>query len=350
MSTIILTGGGSAGHCTPNLALLPYLKKQFSQIFYIGSFNGIEKTIIEKANIKYFPIHTAKLKRKFALSNLAIPFEVSKGISEAKKLIETIQPDVVFSKGGFVAVPVVIACHKLKVPVVCHESDYSCGLANRISLRYCDKLLTSFPDTADDIAKAEYIGSPIRKNLFTAKKDYAYFGFNNEKPILLVFGGSLGAKVINDTLRNSLSTLLTKFNIIHICGKNNFAKELNDVKGYYQTEYLFNMEKALSIASVCVARAGSNSLFELLSLKIPCVIIPLPKGISRGDQEQNALFFQKKGFINVLPEKALTTDSLTLAINSTYANRQNYKKIFNQNPILDKSQDIANVLCDYLSK
>ena len=350
MSTIILTGGGSAGHCTPNVALIPYLKKHFSNIYYIGSINGIERKIIEKENIKYFAIHTAKLQRKICLSNLTIPINLIKGIKESKEIIKKISPDIVFAKGGFVSVPVVIGANKLKVPVICHESDYSLGLANKISLKFCDKMITSFPDTLKLNPKIEYIGAPLRKELFLSTNNSETFGFFDNKPILLVFGGSLGAKAINDVVRNSLYYLLKDFNIIHICGKNNIKEELKNVKGYFQTEYIFDMGNAINASSIVVARAGSNSLFELLALKKPSVIIPLPKGISRGDQEQNALYFQKKGLITVLPQSALTSSALINAIKSTYKNRFNLEKNFLLSPVTNKSEKIANVIYEFSHK
>lgn len=341
MKTIVLTGGGTAGHCTPNVALIPYLKKQFDNIIYIGSKNGIEKEIIEKEGIKYFAVSTAKLKRKLTCSNLLIPIEVMKGISEAKKILSDIKADVIFSKGGFVAVPVVIAGHKLKIPVISHESDFSLGLANKISLKYCDKLITTFPDTAENIKKAKYIGAPIRDSLFWGKKQYQKYGFKNDKPVLLVFGGSLGSKAINESLRESLTDILQKFNVIHICGKNNICNKLKNKQGYFQTEYLFDIENAVATASVVVSRAGSNALYELLALKKQCVVIPLPKGESRGDQEQNALYFQKKGLIAVLNQNALTPYSLAVAVSSVLENNE-LKQNLKNCTIQKKNSEIVN--------
>ena len=348
MAKIILTGGGTAGHCTPNIALIPYLLKRFDEIYYVGSFSGIERKMVEKENITYFPITTVKLERKITPSNLTIPFKLLKGINDAEKIIKQIKPDLVFSKGGFVSVPLVIAAHKNKIPVICHESDYSFGLANKISLKYCDKMITSFPETAEGVKKATYIGSPIRNNLINIKKDYSKFYFDGSKPVLLVFGGSLGSVAINKGIREGLDELLETFDIIHICGKKGLDKKLKNKKGYFQTEFLFNISDALSITSVCVARAGANSLFELLSLKIPCVVIPIPKGISRGDQEQNALYFQKLGLITVLPQSALTGVSINTAVNSVYENRLQIKENFKNSPINDKSSIIASLLFSYL--
>lgn len=347
MATIILTGGGTAGHCTPHLALLPYLKSDFDRIYYIGSENGIEKNIIGNTDIPYFGIPCAKLKRKLCPDNFTIPFKVIKGILAAEKLIDKLKPDVIFSKGGYVALPVVFAANRKKIPVIAHESDYTVGLANRITAKYCKKVLFSFPETAKTLKNGEYVGSPIRKNLFNVKKTEALktFGFKSEKPVLVVTGGSQGAKAVNQTLRNSLKQLLPKYNIIHICGKGNLDKDLN-YSGYFQTEYMNRIENAFAVASICVTRAGSNTLFELLALKIPCLLIPLPKTESRGDQIVNAEYFQKKGLVGVLYQNAMTVDSLVLNINSVYAGRQNIIKNLDKHPIKDASRQISRIICD----
>lgn len=348
MGTIVLTGGGSAGHCTPHLALLPYLKEYFDKIYYIGSKNGIEKDIIEKENIPYFSVPCIKFKRKITLDNLSIPFVLHDGIKKAGKIIDQIKPDVVFSKGGYVSLPTVIACKKRKIPVIAHESDYTVGLANRISANYCKKILTAFPETAKNIKNGEYIGAPIRRELFNASKEKALlsFGFDGKKPVLTVIGGSLGAKKINEALRKALDELLPKFDVIHLCGKGNVLDK-NKCKGYFQAEYISNIEDVFSVTDVCVSRAGSNALFELMSLKIPCVIVPLPKGISRGDQLLNALYFEKLGLVSVLYQNALTPYSLINYVNSVYANRFNIQRNFNLNPINDKSPKIADILHAY---
>lgn len=351
MATIVLTGGGSAGHCTPNLALVPHLKNEFDKIYYIGSKTGIEKDIVKKQGIPYYAISCAKLVRSFTLKNFAMPFKVVKGISDAGKLLDKLKPDVVFSKGGYVALPVVIAAHKRKIPVIAHESDYTVGLANKLSAKYCKKVLTAFPSTAKELKNGEYIGAPIRSNLNSANKKDALstFNFTGEKPVLLVMGGSLGAEKINIAVRDALSTLLVKFDVIHLCGKGNIDTSITQ-KGYYQAEYLHNVGDAICVASVCITRAGSNALFELLSLRKPCVVIPLPKGNSRGDQVLNAQYFQKLGLISVLPQSELTDKSLIFYVNSVYSGRTAVQKAFNEQPILDKSGEIASILAEYAKK
>lgn len=348
MATLILTGGGTAGHCTPNLALLPYLKNDFDKIYYIGSKYGIEKQIIENTDLEYFSINCAKLDRVKKLKNFSIPLKVFSGIVQAGKILDKIKPDVVFSKGGYVSVPTVIAAAKRKIPVISHESDYTIGLANKISTKLSKKVLTSFPDTAKSIKNGEYVGSPLRKSLFNVSKKEALslFGFSGNKPILLITGGSQGAKTINTAVRNALEQLLPKYDVIHICGKNNLTEQKTP-KGYFQTEYMNKIENAFAVSSVCVSRAGSNTLFELMSLKIPTVLIPLPKSASRGDQLLNANYFQKLGLVSVLPQEALSSESLTFAINSIYANRLNLMKNFEKFPIKDASRQISRIIADF---
>ncbi|MBR5192633.1 MAG: undecaprenyldiphospho-muramoylpentapeptide beta-N-acetylglucosaminyltransferase [Clostridia bacterium] len=350
MATIVLTGGGSAGHCTPHLAILPHIKEHFNKIFYIGSENGIERNIIEKENIPYYAIPCAKLVRKFTLNNLKIPFKVLAGIKESGRILDKIKPDVIFSKGGYVSVPTIIAGHKRNIPIISHESDYTIGLANKISAKYCKKVLTTFPDTAKELKNAVYVGAPIRNEIFnvTKKEGYKYFNLSGNKPVLLVLGGSQGSKIINDCLKDCLPDLLPKFDVIHLCGKNN-AFEYNK-KGFFQAEYISKIEYAFAIADVCISRAGSNSVFELLSKKIPTVLIPLPKGISRGDQELNALYFERLGLVSVLPQNSLTKQSLYTYITGCYSNRFNIIRQLENYPILDQSKSICKVLVDYIEK
>ncbi len=351
MATIVLTGGGSAGHCTPHLAILPYIKNHFDKIYYIGSETGIEKEIIKKEKIEYFSIPCAKFKRKICIDNLIMPFKVLSGISAAGKVLDKLKPNVIFSKGGYVSVPTVIAAKKRKIPIIAHESDYTVGLANKICSKYCEKVLTSFPETAETLRNGEFIGSPIRNTLYKATKKSALenFGFSGKKPVLLVTGGSLGAKAINEALREDLSTLLKNYDIIHICGKGNLIDSVN-CSGYYQTEYMQRIENAFAAADICVTRAGSNACFELLSLKKPCVFIPLPKGVSRGDQVLNAAYFEKLGLATVLQQDEMTSKSLRYYIDSTYKNRKKLLDNFKKHPINDKSRQISRILCDYAER
>lgn len=346
MSSIVLTGGGTAGHCTPNIALLPYLKKEFENIYYIGSKTGIEKNIVKNAGLPYYEITTAKLNRSITLKNLTIPIKVIKGINEAKEILKTIKPDVIFSKGGFVSLPVIIAGSKLGILVISHESDLTMGLSNKLSKRYCKKILTAFPETAMNNKNAEYVGAPLRDKLYNVNKQKAkeFFGFKNSKPVILITGGSLGAVKINGVVKESLDKLLEKFNVIHICGKGNMDNSRNS-NSYYQAEYLENMEYAFAVSDIAVSRAGANSLFELFSLKIPSIIIPLPKGNSRGDQVLNAEYFKAKGFCKVINQEDLTPHTLIFAINSVYENKEKYIENLTRHKIENATPKIAEIIC-----
>lgn len=348
MATIILTGGGTAGHCTPHLAILPYLRESFDKIYYIGSKNGIERNIIQKQNIPYCPISCVKFERKKILKNTLIPIKLAKGIKEAEKILNDIKPDVVFSKGGYVSLPVVFACKKKKIPIITHESDFSLGLANKVSAKFCEKVLTTFPETATKLKNGQYVGAPIRilTDNLSVKEKLNLFGINGNKPILLVTGGSQGSTCINSSVRKSLNHLLPIFDVLHVCGKNNIDSSINK-EGYYQIEFTDKLGYAMDICSICISRAGSNTIFELLNKKIPCLLIPIPKGTSRGDQILNARYFQKKGMVSVLEQDCLTENSLLNEVNALYSNRHNIKRNIEDNPIKIANKDIADILIKY---
>ena len=322
---IVLTGGGTAGHITPHLALFPYLKKDFD-CYYIGSKNGMEKSMIEPF-MPFYEITTTKLKRKLSLSNLFIPFKLLKGICEAKKLLKKIKPNIIFSKGGFVAVPVVIAAHSLKIPVITHESDYTLGLANKLIKNKCKYICTSFEITAKGLKNGIFTGSPIRKEIFCGNKSKIYekYDFDSTKKSILFVGGSLGSQTVNNVVFQSLDILLEKYNILHIVGKGNLN---NDIKknNYVQLEFLSHIENAFDFADVVITRGGANALFELLALKKPMLIIPLGLKESRGDQILNADYFESQGFANVLKEEDLTPKSLQEKIETTFNCSNEYKK------------------------
>ncbi len=348
MATIILTGGGTAGHCTPNLALLPYLKNHFDKIYYIGSKNGIEKEIIQNAGIKYYSVSTAKFNRKSIKKNIKAPFKILSGIIGAKKLIKKLKPDIIFSKGGYVSVPTVIAGRIKNIPIVSHESDYTLGLANKITAKYCNKVLTSFPETAKNLKNGIFVGPPLRKDLFDKQNiDKNEFGFYNDKPVLLVTGGSQGSKIINQTLRQALPNIIKNYNVIHICGKGNLDNSIN-FNGYFQTEYMSNIKKAYSVTSVCVSRCGANTSFELIALKIPCVFIPLPKGVSRGDQVLNAEYFSKLGLSFILYQNQLNKDSLIEKINDCYNNKHLLSNNFKKHPFNNSNEIIVKHILNEL--
>ena len=315
MSAIVFTGGGTAGHYMPNLALIPEVKKYFDRVVYIGSKEGAEEKAVKSAGVPYRGITCAKLERKFTLKNAAIPFKLITGIAQAKKLLAEIRPDVVFSKGGYVALPVSIAAKRLGIPLIIHESDISMGLANRLASKNADLILTSFKSTAEKIKGAKAVGSPLRKELFAPRDKRAIlnkYGLSGKKPLLLVFGGSQGSAKINETVEKCLYKLIKDFEVLHICGKG--KKVTVKAQGYTAIEFASDMGEVYAATDFAVSRGGANSLFELTALKIPTLAIPLPKGNSRGDQIENAKFFADNELIDLLFEEDLTADSFLKAV------------------------------------
>ena len=349
MKSIILTGGGTAGHVTPNLALIPYLKKEGWDIKYIGSKNGIERELIEKEGIPYFAISTGKLRRYASMENVKDIFRVVEGIHEAKQLIKKLKPDVVFSKGGFVAVPVVLAAKAYKVPVICHESDITPGLANKIAMPFAKKVCTTFPETVKYIKKDKGIntGTPIRDMLFSGNKAEGLdiCGFTDEKAVVMMMGGSLGSVKINNVLRKDLDSLLEKYQIVHICGKGNFELSLMGKKGYTQFEYVSEeLPHIFAAADIIISRAGSNSISEFLALKKPSLLIPLSAKASRGDQILNAKSFEKQGFSMVLQEEDMNEKSLLDAVNKLYGEREKYIANMNESHLSNGTEQVLKVI------
>ena len=326
MKTIILTGGGTAGHVTPNLALIPSLKAAGYDIRYIGSYNGMERKLIENAGIPYDGISSGKLRRYFDLKNCSDPFRVLKGYAEALKLLRKYKPDVLFSKGGFVAVPVVLAAKHYHIPTIIHESDMTPGLANKLCIPSAKWVCCNFPETLKYLpaGKAVLTGSPIRAELLQGDRlaGLQYTNLSAAKPIILVIGGSLGSVKVNGAVRSILPKLLEQFQVIHICGKGNLDESLIGTSGYVQYEYVDSPLKHLfAAADLIVSRAGANSICEILALRKPNVLIPLSAAASRGDQILNANSFAKQGYSTVLEEEKVTDDTLFDAIHDTYENR-----------------------------
>ena len=329
MKRIILTGGGTAGHVTPNIALLPRLKELGYDIQYIGSYTGIEKELIEPFGIPYHGISSGKLRRYFSVQNFTDPFRVLKGFREAHKLIRQLKPDVIFSKGGFVSVPVVLAGKRCKVPVIIHESDMTPGLANNIAIPSAAKVCCHFPETLKSLpeGKAVLTGSPIRQELLSGNKIAAMdmCHFTSDKPVILVIGGSLGAVAVNNAVREALPELLKDFQIIHLCGKGKMDESLKDVEGYCQFEYIKNeLRNLFALADIVISRAGANAICELLALHKPNLLIPLSANASRGDQILNARSFERQGFSLVLEEEQLTKETLLAAVKNLYENRTTF--------------------------
>lgn len=352
---IIMTGGGTAGHVTPNLALVPKLKENGFEIKYIGSTNGIEKEIIQKNNIPYFAISSGKLRRYFDVKNFTDPFKVMKGIMQAYRILSKEKPDVVFSKGGFVAVPVVIAATMKKIPVVAHESDMTPGLANKLSAPFCDKLCVTFRESLKYIKdnKGVLTGSPIREEILKGNKEKGkeFCGFNDNKEILFIMGGSLGSKLINEEIRKNLERLLEKFNIIHICGKGNIDTSLNKKKGYKQFEYVTEeLPDLMKVADYIISRAGANSIFEFLALKKPTLLIPLSKKASRGDQILNSKSFEKEGYSLMIEEEDLVGDALYNKILELKNRKDELIKNMENSDSKNGVESIVNILLSTIKK
>lgn len=326
---IVLTGGGTAGHVTPNMALIPGLKENGYEIKYIGSYEGIEKKLIEEIGIDYSGISSGKFRRYLSAKNLTDPFRVIKGYFEAKKLIKNYSPNIVFSKGGFVSVPVVLAAKKYKVPVIIHESDMTPGLANKLAIPSAKTVCHNFPETANYLPKGKSLltGSPIREELRKGDKlaGLNMCGFTANKPIIMVIGGSLGAVAVNEAVRSALDTLLQKYQIVHLCGKGKTDTSLSKLNGYKQYEYIkAELKDLFAMSDVIISRAGANAICEIVALRKPSILIPLSARASRGDQLLNAASFAKQGFSEVIEEENLTTELLIKTINSVYDNRNKY--------------------------
>ena len=329
MKHIVLTGGGTAGHVTPNIAMIPRLKELGYKISYIGSYEGIEKKLIEELGIPYYGISSGKLRRYFDVKNFTDPFRVLKGFMEAKKLMKELKPDVVFSKGGFVTVPVVIAASRRKIPTFIHESDMTPGLANKICIPFATKVCCNFPETISNLPKDKAVltGTPIRQELLTGSKEkgLAFTGLSPDKPVILIIGGSLGATAVNEAVRSILPELLEDFQVVHLCGKGKLDENLKDTKGYVQYEYIKKeLADLFALADIVISRAGANAICELSALNKPNLLIPLSARASRGDQILNARSFEHLGYSKVLEEEEITKESLLDAVHDLYENRESY--------------------------
>jgi UDP-N-acetylglucosamine--N-acetylmuramyl-(pentapeptide) pyrophosphoryl-undecaprenol N-acetylglucosamine transferase len=327
---IVLTGGGTAGHVTPNIALVPKLRELGYEIVYIGTADGMERQLIEREGLPYYPIHAGKLRRYLDLKNLTDTGRIARGFLEAVALLGKLKPAVVFSKGGFVSCPVVWAAWLHRVPVIIHESDLTPGLANRLSLPFARTVCYTFPETARYIRSdaKTLTGIPVRATLFrgNAAVGRSLCGFGSDRPVLAIIGGSQGSGVLNTTIRGTLPELLQEFQVCHICGPGNIDPALNARSGYQQFEYVNEeLPHLFAMADLVVSRAGATTIFELLALKKPNLLIPLSKQSSRGDQILNARSFEKQGFSKVLMEEELTTASFLTALKQLYREREAYR-------------------------
>lgn len=348
MKKIVLTGGGTAGHVTPNIALLPSLKEEGFQVSYIGSYEGIEKRLIEDFDIPYYGISTGKFRRYFDLKNFSDPFRVIKGYRQALQLLKEIKPDIVFSKGGFVSVPVVRAAAALKIPCIIHESDMTPGLANKLCIPVATKVCCNFPETLNTLpsGKAVLTGSPIRQELTRGNKLAALelCGFSANKPVVMIIGGSQGASSINTMIREALPQLLPTFQVVHLCGKDKVDNLMLTIPGYKQFEYLKSeLKDVFAMADLVVSRAGANAICEILALKKPNLLIPLQSG-SRGDQILNGRSFEQQGFSIVLREDYLDCDILANKIFELYENRHTYIEKMNYSGQMNSIFTIMNLI------
>lgn len=344
---IVMTGGGTAGHVTPNIALFPALSAEGYEIHYIGSFDGIEKKLIEDFDVPYYGISTGKFRRYFDPKNFSDPFRVMKGFFEARKILKHIKPDVVFSKGGFVSVPVVRAAASLKIPCIIHESDMTPGLANKLCIPVSRKICCNFPETFDMLPpeKAVLTGSPIREELSTGNKEagLAFCGFNHEKPVIMVMGGSQGAAAVNQAIRDALPKLLEKYQVVHLCGKDKMDNLLLTVPGYKQFEYIKEeMKDLLAMADLVISRSGANAISEILALRKPNILIPLPSG--RGDQLLNADSYEAQGFSIVINEDDLTTKVLLQKVEELWQNKETYVKTMSESKQRDAIGQIMGLI------
>ena len=349
MKKIVLTGGGSAGHVTTNIALLPSLREAGYEITYMGSYDGIEKRLVEDFGLPYVGIATGKFRRYLDLQNLTDPFRVIKGFGEARRFLKKYRPDVVFSKGGFVAVPVVRAAASLGIPCIIHESDMTPGLANKICIPVARKVCCNFPETLKLLPgdKAVLTGSPIRAELAQGNKlaGLDMCGFNANTPVVMVIGGSLGAANVNKAVRAALPSLLGDFQVVHLCGKDKVDNLLLNTPGYRQFEYVkAELKDLFAMADVVISRAGANAICELLALKKPNILIPLPASSSRGDQLLNARSFEAQGFSIVIGEDDLTTELLVDKVHELYFSRQTFRDAMNDSGQMDSIRTILRLI------
>ena len=346
---IVLTGGGTAGHVTPHLSLIPRLRERGYEIHYIGTEGGMEHQMIAAVpGVTYHAVKSGKLRRYFSVQNFIDPFKVVWGAFQSMGLMRRLKPDVLFSKGGFVSVPVVVGAWLCGVPAVCHESDLTPGLANRICARFAKKVATTFPECAQALGpKGVATGTPLRPELFRGdrKAGLALAGFGGAKPVLLMTGGSLGAQSVNACLREALPELLPRMDVLHLCGKGNLDESLKDLPGYCQKEFLTNdMPDALAVADLVLSRAGSNTLSELLALRKPMLLVPYPRGASRGDQIENAKTYQRQGLARVLPQEEMTPATLTAALLDLLRDRQTLEAAMEAYPVKDGTAKVLALI------
>ena len=348
MKKIVLTGGGTLGHVTPHLALIPRLREAGYEIHYIGTENGMEAPKMRAVEgVTYHAVKSGKLRRYHSWQNFTDPFRVIAGAFQSARLMGKIRPDVVFSKGGFVAVPVVFGAWLHRIPVLCHESDLTPGLANKLCRPFARRFATTFPECAEALGKkAEMTGTPLRPELFRGSRDkgLALFGFDGSKPVMLMMGGSSGAQSVNACLREALPQL-KEFDIAHICGRGNLDPALEGAEGYRQIEFLDeDLPDAFACTDLVLSRAGANALCEFQALGRPMLLIPYPLGASRGDQILNAKSLQKRGLCNVLEQEKMTPDTLARAVKETWEERDRLTAALKNAPPADGTERVLEMI------
>ena len=313
---IVVTGGGSAGHVMPALAVADVLTTRGAEVSFIGSRSGLEERLVEPARLPYYGIAAGKLRRYLSLENLTDVFRVVLGIWQAWRLLGRLRPDAVFSKGGYVALPVVVAAWLRRVPVVAHESDFTPGLANRLTLPMIRALAVSFAQTEvpNFSGALVHTGSPIRRALLEgeAEAGLARLGLDRSRPVLLVVGGSLGAESLNRVVAEGLRALLDHWQVVHVHGE--VETPPDPQPGYVPLPFVAEgWGDVLAAADLVVSRAGANALFELLALGKLNLLVPLPATASRGDQIENAAYAAAEGFSTVVRDGELSGERLLAA-------------------------------------
>ena len=349
MKKIVLTGGGTAGHISPNQALLPFLRQEGYEIHYVGNENSMEQRLMkEEPGVIFHAVKGGKLRRYFSWQNFIDPFKVIIGGFQSARLMGKLKPDVVFSKGGFVSVPVVFGAWLHRVPIVCHESDLTPGLANKICAKFAKKIATTFPECAKTLGeKGVFTGTPLREKLFTGdrEKGLALAGFDGSKPVLMMMGGSQGAQRVNEALRAALDDILPWADVLHLCGKGNLDASLDGKKGYCQLEFLSDdLPDAMAAADFVLSRAGATALCELQALKKPMLLVPYPKGAGRGDQILNAQSYEKRGLCRVLLQENMTKETLTESLTSLWADRATLRDALNNAPAANGTQAVLALI------
>lgn len=349
MKKIVLTGGGTMGHVTPNLALIPFLQKKGYEIHYVGTQDGMEAGKMRSVSgVTYHAVKSGKLRRYFSWKNFTDPFRVIAGAFQSAHMMGKLQPDVVFSKGGFVAVPVVFGAWLHRIPVVCHESDLTPGLANKLCKPFAKKFATTFPECAEALGnKAEMTGTPLRMELFQGSREAGLrlFGFSGRKPVLLMMGGSSGAQSVNAALRGALNDLTVDFDVAHICGKGNLDSSLTEKEGYSQKEFLdAELPDALACTDLVLSRAGANAICEFQALGRPMLLVPYPKGAGRGDQILNAQSLEKRGLCRVLYQEQMNANTLAEAVRETWNARNSLTMNLKNAPPADGTQRILEMI------